>query len=182
MVEIKVQTTTKQLESKLVVLFCNNSPKLKFLSGWTPIGAMCTRLSVQIRFTRIENMLFSNIFQWRIHVLDKERDAGGFPHPQDVFVVLPTLFLVCRLDKLLGWLSTQTSVVNFRYYLSCLCNVRRQYLLPGILGIYCFLTGIPSLAVIALPKGRICSLVNQVYTYFSLMSLPPVGSHWPNVG
>ena len=50
------------------------------------------------------------------------------------------LFLVCRLDKLLGWLSTQASVVNFRYYLFCLCNVRRQYLLPGILGIYYFLT------------------------------------------
>ena len=47
-------------------------------------------------------------------------------------------FLVCQLDKLLDWLSRQTSVVNFRYYLFCLCNVRRQYLLPGILGIYCF--------------------------------------------
>ena len=82
-------------------------------------------------------------------------------------------FLVCRLDKLLSWFSTQTSVVNFRYYLFCLCNVRRQYLLPGILGIYCFLTGVPSLPAIALPKGRICSLVNQVYTSFPLMSLPP---------
>ena len=61
-------------------------------------------------------------------------------------------FLVCRLDKLLSWFSTQTSVVNFRYYLFCLCNVRRQYLLPGILGIYCFLTGVPSLPAIALPK------------------------------
>ena len=75
-------------------------------------------------------------------------------------------FLVCRLDKLLSWFSTQTSVVNFRYYLFCLCNVRRQYLLPGILGIYCFLTGVPSLPAIALPKGCICSLVNQVYTSF----------------
>ena len=86
-------------------------------------------------------------------------------------------FLVCRLDKLLSWFSTQTSVVNFRYYLFCLCNVRRQYLLPGILGIYCFLTGVPSLPAIALPKGRICSLVNQVYTSFPLMSLPPFGLH-----
>ena len=73
------------------------------------------------------------------------------------------MFLVCRLDKLLSWFSTQTSVVNFRYYLFCLCNVKRQYLLPGIPGIYCFLTGVPSLSAIALPKGRICSLVNQVY-------------------
>ena len=81
-------------------------------------------------------------------------------------------FLVCRLDKLLSWFSTQTSVVNFRYYLFCLCNVRRQYLLPAILGIYCFLTGVPSLPAIALPKGRICSLVNQVYTSFPQMSLP----------
>ena len=82
---------------------------------------------------------------------------------------------VCRLDKLLGWFSTQTSVVNFLYDLFCLCIVRRQYLLPGILGIYCFLTGVPSLPAIALPKGRICSLVNQVYTSFPLMSLPPFG-------
>ena len=87
------------------------------------------------------------------------------------------VFLVCPLDKLLSWFSTQTSVVNFRYYLFCLCNVRRQYLLPGILGIYCFLTGVPSLPAIALPKGRICSLVNQVYTSFPLMSLPPFGLH-----
>ena len=82
-------------------------------------------------------------------------------------------FLVCRLS----WFSTQTSVVNFLYYLFCLCNVRRQYLLPGILGIYCFLTGVLSLPAIALPKGRICSLVNQVYTLFPLMSLPPFGLH-----
>ena len=87
------------------------------------------------------------------------------------------LFLVCRLDKLLSWFPTQTSVVNFRCYLFCLCNVRRQYLLPGILGIYCFLTGVPSLPAIALPKGCICSLVNQVYTSFPLMSLPPFGLH-----
>ena len=52
-------STTKLLESKLVALFCNYSPKLKFLSGWTPIVAMCTRLSVQIKFTEIEGMLFS---------------------------------------------------------------------------------------------------------------------------
>ena len=39
-------------------------------------------------------------------------------------------FLVCRLDKLLGWLSTQTSVVNFRYYLFCLCNGRRPISAP----------------------------------------------------
>ena len=81
-------------------------------------------------------------------------------------------FLVCRLDKLLSWFSTLTSVVNFRYYLFCLCNVRRQYLLPGIQGIYCFLTGVPSFPAIALPKGCICSLVNQVYTSIPLMSLP----------
>ena len=91
-------------------------------------------------------------------------------------------FLVCRLHKLLSWFFTQTFVVNFRYYMFCLCNVRRQYLLPGILGIYCFLTCVPSLPAIALPKGRICSLVNQVYTSFPLMSLPPFGLHWPNVG
>ena len=85
-----------------------------------------------------------------------------------------TRFLACGLQKRLSWLSTQTSVVNFCYYLFCLCNVRRQYLLPGILGIYCFLTGVPSLPAIALPKSRICSLVNQVYTSFPLMSLPPL--------
>ena len=95
---------------------------------------------------------------------------------------LRTKFLVCRLDKLLSWFSTQTFVVNFRYYLFCLCNVRRQYLLLGILGIYCFLTSVLSLPAIALPKGRICSLINQVYTSFPLMSLPPFGLHWPNVG
>ena len=94
-----------------------------------------------------------------------------------VHVHARTLFLVCRLDKLLSWFSTQTSVVNFRYYLFCLCNVRRQYLLPGILGIYCFLTHVPSVSAIALPKGRICSLLNQVYTSFPLMSLPPFGLH-----
>ena len=100
----------------------------------------------------------------------------------DEMVFSRWVFLVCRLDKLLSWFSTQTSVVNFRYYLFCLCNVRWQYLLPGISGIYCFLTGVPSLPAIALPKGRICSLVNQVYTSFPLMSLPPFGLHWPNVG
>ena len=31
-------------------------------------------------------------------------------------------FLVCRVDKLLSWFSTQTSVVNFRYYLSVQCQ------------------------------------------------------------
>ena len=35
---------------------------------------MCTRLSVQIKFIEIERMLFSNIFQWQTHVLDK---GGG---------------------------------------------------------------------------------------------------------
>ena len=34
------------------------------------------------------------------------------------------------------------------------------------------LPGIRSLPAIALPKGRICSLVNQVYTSFPLMLLP----------
>ena len=97
-------------------------------------------------------------------------------------IYLFTTFLVCRLDKLLSWFSTQTSIANFRYYVFCLCNVIRQYLLPGILGIYCFLTGVPSPPAIALPKGPICSLVNQVYTSFPLMSLPPFGLHWPNVG
>ena len=55
---------------------------------------MYTRLSVQIFFTEIESMLFSNIFQWQIHVLDKEGDAGVFSptFPQDVFVILPTQF------------------------------------------------------------------------------------------
>ena len=35
-------------------------------------------------------MLFSNIVQWRIHVLDEEVDAGVSPHPlpQDVFFCL----------------------------------------------------------------------------------------------
>ena len=111
-------------------------------------------------------------------------------HPQEVLLAQFSLyvhkgglkpdsfnFLVCRLDKLLSWFFTQTFVVNFRYYMFCLCNVRRQYLLPGILGIYCFLTCVPSLPAIALPKGRICSLVNQVYTSFPLMSLPPFGLH-----
>ena len=64
---------------------------------------MYTCLSVQIKFTEIESMLFSNIFQWRIHVLDKEGDAGGFsappPPPQHVFVILPTLFLSRIINK-----------------------------------------------------------------------------------
>ena len=66
-----------------------------------PIGAMCTRLWVQIKFTEIERMLFSNIFQWWIHVLDKEGDAGGSPPPlpQHVFVILPTLFVSCIINK-----------------------------------------------------------------------------------
>ena len=42
---------------------------------------MCTRISVQIKLTEIESKLFSNIFQWRNHVLDKEGDAGDFPPP-----------------------------------------------------------------------------------------------------
>ena len=52
-----------------------------------PIGAVCTLLSVQIKFTEIESMLFLNNFQWRIHGMDKEADAGGFSSslPQDVF-------------------------------------------------------------------------------------------------
>ena len=61
---------------------------------------MCTRLSVQIKFTEIESMLFSNIFQWRIHVLDKEGDAVGLslppPSPQDVFFFF---FLHCFLSR-----------------------------------------------------------------------------------
>ena len=62
---------------------------------------MCTRLSVQIKFTEIESMLFSNIFQWQIHVLDKEGGRRGFPAllPQDVFAILPTLFLSRIIDK-----------------------------------------------------------------------------------
>ena len=50
---------------------------------------MCTRLSVQITFTEIESMLFSRIFQWRIHVLDKEGGRRGFPLPSKMF------FLYC---------------------------------------------------------------------------------------
>ena len=45
---------------------------------------MCTRLSVQILFNEIESMLFSNIFQWRIYVLDKEGNAGGFSPPPPI--------------------------------------------------------------------------------------------------
>ena len=63
---------------------------------------MCTRLTVQRKFTEIESILFSNIFQWQIHVLDKEGNAGGFSptSPQDVFVILPTLFFLLRIiDK-----------------------------------------------------------------------------------
>ena len=108
-------------------------------------------------------------------------DIGRAPRSNHCAMPLSP-FLVCGLDKLLSWFSTQTSVINFRYYLFCLYNVRRQYLLPGILGINCFLTGVPALPAIALQKGRICSLVNQVYTSFPLMSLPPFGLHWPNVG
>ena len=48
------------------------------------IGAMCTRLSVQIKFTEIESMLFSSIFPWRILVLDKEEDVGGFSPPPSI--------------------------------------------------------------------------------------------------
>ena len=111
-----------------------------------------------------------HVHRLKLHNL-KKNCAAHLPVKRGIGEV-PTLpifpedfrFLVCRLDKLLSWFSTQTSVVNSRYYLLCLCNVRRQYLLPGILGIYCFLTGVPSLPAIALPKGRICSLVNQVYT------------------
>ena len=53
---------------------------------------MYTCLSVQIKFTEIESMLFSNIFQWRIHVLDKEGDAGGFSAPAPP--LLPNMFLL----------------------------------------------------------------------------------------
>ena len=45
---------------------------------------MCTRLSVQIKFTEIESMLFSNTFQWRIHVLDEEGDTGGLSTGADI--------------------------------------------------------------------------------------------------
>ena len=88
------------MESKLVALFCNHSPKLKFLSGRTPTGAMFTRLSVQIGFTEIESMLFSNIFQRRIHVLDKEGDAGRFrPSPKMFWYIAYTVFLSRIIDK-----------------------------------------------------------------------------------
>ena len=108
------------------------------------------------------------------------------------YVASPILFKYCysigtdlyvhvgmsvHLFLVLSWFSTQTSVVNLRYCLFCLYNVRRQYLLPGKLGIYCILTGVPSLPAIALPKGRICSHVNQVNTSFPLMSLLPFGVH-----
>ena len=57
---------------------------------------MCTRLSMQIKFTEIESMLFSNIFQWQIHVLDKEGDAGGFlpppPSPKMFCYIAYTVF------------------------------------------------------------------------------------------
>ena len=53
---------------------------------------MCTRLLVQIKFTEIESMLFSSIFPWRIQVLDKEGDAGGFFPPPS-----PNMFLLYRL-------------------------------------------------------------------------------------
>ena len=61
---------------------------------------MCTRLSVQITFTEIESMLFSSIFQWRIHVLDKEGDAGRYPPPppQDVFLLY---CLHCFLSRII---------------------------------------------------------------------------------
>ena len=54
---------------------------------------MCTRLSVQIKFTEIESMLFSSIFPWRILALDKEGDAGGFSSPPpNMFLLYYTVF------------------------------------------------------------------------------------------
>ena len=62
---------------------------------------MCTRLSVQIKFTEIESMLFSNIFQWQIHGLDKEVDAGvPPPHPPKKFLLYCVhCFLSRIIDK-----------------------------------------------------------------------------------
>ena len=59
---------------------------------------MCTRLSVQIKFSEIESMLFSNIFQWRIHVLDKEGGAGGFTPPPKMFMFF---CLHCCLSRII---------------------------------------------------------------------------------
>ena len=53
---------------------------------------MCTRL--QIKFTEIESMLFSNIFQWQIHVLDKE----GVPSPPKMFLLY---CLHCFLSRII---------------------------------------------------------------------------------
>ena len=64
---------------------------------------MCTRLSVQIKFTEIESMLFSNIFQWQIHVLDKEggrRGTQGVPPSPKMFLVYCLHFFLSRIiDK-----------------------------------------------------------------------------------
>ena len=59
---------------------------------------MCTRLSVQITFTEIESMLFSSIFQWRIHVLDKEGGRRGFPPPPKMFLLY---CLHCFLSRII---------------------------------------------------------------------------------
>ena len=66
---------------------------------------MCTRLShlVQIKFTEIESILFLSIFPWRILVLDKERDAGGFsaapfPPPPNMFLLY---CLHCFLSRII---------------------------------------------------------------------------------
>ena len=49
---------------------------------------MCTRVSVQIEFTEIENMFFPEVFQWRIRGLDEEGDAEvSYPPPPRYFVI-----------------------------------------------------------------------------------------------
>ena len=60
---------------------------------------MCTRLSVQIKFTEIESMLFSSIFQWQIHVLDKEGAPPPPPPPKMFLLYCLHCFLSRIIDK-----------------------------------------------------------------------------------
>ena len=144
---------------KFVLHVANNQFSDKFNNGWKQIKM--TDLSRFITFYVVNFTLLCILLKFVLYVANNQF-SGNFNTSDRLFecalVIMVINFLVCRRDKLLSLFATQTSVVNFGYYLFCLCNVRRQYLLPGILGIYCFLTGVPSLPAIALPKGRICSL------------------------
>ena len=94
-------------------------------------------------------------------------------HPQEVLLAQFSLYVHkggLKPDSFHLFQRKRLSLTS-ALHLFCLCNVKRHYRLPGKLDIYCFLTD--SSCHSAAKRPYICSLVKQVYTSFTLMSLTP---------